>query len=463
MLQPLPQSILQPKQLYIQTFGCQMNEYDSARVQQMLIGQGYRLTTEIKDADVIFINTCAVREKAEQKVFSFLGRLRRLKVRKPEIKILLAGCIAQQQGDKLLKRFDHLDLVLGTRSLAALPNLIEKIRENGLRLAHLAEEEDKADTNYDGCLTVVRGVAAPVTIMQGCDNYCSYCIVPYVRGSESSRPSWAILKEINALVAAGIAEVTLLGQNVNSYGRKSSRELSFSELLRKVQAETAVKRVRFTTSHPKDLTEELMQCFADLQCLCRNLHLPVQAGSDRILKLMNRGYTAADYLRKIERLRKLCPEMALSTDVMVGFPGETDQDFQDTMNLLEQVQFDTLFSFRYSDRPPARAIRFPDKVAEADKARRLLELQAFQAEITLRRNRMEIDCLREILVEGPSKTGGSQWMGRTQQNRIVNFESPVDLTGRLVPVRIVAAYSHSLRGELLDGCEESKLCSPDAR
>ena len=463
MYQPLTQLILQPKHFYIQTFGCQMNEYDSARVQHMLIGQGYRLTTEIEDADVIFINTCAVREKAEQKVYSFLGRLRRLKVRKPGIKLLLAGCMAQQQGDKLLKRFDHLDLVLGTRSLAALPNLVEKIQESGLRMAHLAEDKDSADTYHDDCLTVVRGVAAPLTIMQGCDNYCSYCIVPYVRGSESSRPSWAILRELNDMVAAGIGEVTLLGQNVNSYGRKSSPELSFPELLRKIQAETAVKRVRFTTSHPKDLTEELMQCFADLQCLCRNLHLPVQAGSDRILKLMNRGYTTAHYLDKIERLRKLCPEMALSTDVMVGFPGETDQDFQDTMKLLEQVQFDTLFSFRYSDRPPARATRFPDKVTEKDKARRLLELQAFQAEITLGRNRKEIGCLREILVEGPSKTGGTQWMGRTQQNRIVNFESSVDLTGQLVPVRIVAAYSHSLRGELMDGCVESSLCSPNAR
>jgi tRNA-2-methylthio-N6-dimethylallyladenosine synthase len=463
MYQPLTQLILQPRHLYIQTFGCQMNEYDSARVEQMLIGQGYHLTTEIKDADVIFINTCAVREKAEQKVYSFLGRLRRLKVRKPGIKILLAGCIAQQQGDKLLKRFDHLDLVLGTRSLAALPKLCEKIQESGLRLAHLMEEKDSADTNHDGCLTVVRGVAAPVTIMQGCDNYCSYCIVPYVRGSESSRPSRVVLREINALVAAGICEVTLLGQNVNSYGRKSSGELSFPELLRKIQEETAVKRVRFTTSHPKDLTEELMRCFADIQCLCRNLHLPVQAGSDRILKLMNRGYTAADYLHKIERLRKLCPDMALSTDVMVGFPGETDQNFRDTMKLLKQVQFDTVFSFRYSDRPPARAIRFPDKVAEADKARRLLELQASQAEITLGRNLKEIGCLREILVEGPSKIGGTQWMGRTQQNRIVNFESPVDLTGQLVPARIVAAYSHSLRGELMDGCMERSLRSPNAR
>jgi tRNA-2-methylthio-N6-dimethylallyladenosine synthase len=285
--------------------------------------------------------------------------------------------------------------------------------------------------------------------MQGCDNYCSYCIVPYVRGPERSRPSRQVLGEINALVAAGVCEVTLLGQNVNSYGKKALNELSFAGLLRKIQSETTVKRLRFTTSHPKDLTEELMECFMDLECLCRNLHLPVQAGSDRILKLMNRGYTAAEYLNKIERLRQLCPDIGLSADVMVGFPGETPQDFRDTLLLLERVQFDLLFSFRYSDRPHAEATGYLGKVADDEKLRRLLELQALQAEITLRRNQKEIGCMREVLVEGPSKAGGGQWMGRTPQNRVVNFESPVDLTGQLVAIRIVAAYSHSLQGELI--------------
>jgi tRNA-2-methylthio-N6-dimethylallyladenosine synthase len=459
----LAQAIPQTKLLYIQTFGCQMNEYDSARVERMLTLQGYRLTHEIQHADVIFVNTCAVREKAEQKVYSFLGRLRPLKAHHPGLKILIAGCIAQQLGKKLLTRFDHLDLVLGTRSLAALPNLFEKIQATGARLAHLKDEENTSDASRDDCLTAVRGVTATVTIMQGCDNYCSYCIVPYVRGTESSRPSREILKEIQALVAGGVGEVTLLGQNVNSYGKKSVHELSFAGLLQKIQAETAVKRLRFTTSHPKDLTEEVMLCFTNLKSLCHNLHLPVQAGSDRILKLMNRGYTATEYLEKIERLRQLCPDIGLSTDFMVGFPGEAEQDFQDTLRLLEQVQFDTLFSFCYSDRPHAKAIRFPDKVPDRDKHRRLVELQALQAKITLRRNQNEIGRMREILVEGPSKAGGDQWMGRTQQNRIVNFESPVDLTGQLVRVRIVAAYSHSLRGELMNGYVGPSPSSPNTR
>lgn len=447
MSQPHPQPTLSPKFLYIQTFGCQMNEYDSARVERMLAMQGYSLTTEIEQADVLFINTCAVREKAEQKVFSFVGRLRRLKTRNPQLKILIGGCVAQQLGQTLLERFEHLDLVLGTRSLAALPRLFQAVQEQHVRLAHLAEESDPHDPNTGEIRTAVRGVTAPVTIMQGCDNYCSYCIVPYVRGPERSRPSVDILDEIQALVAAGVCDVTLLGQNVNSFGKKSTAEASFPELLHRIQAEAGLKRLRFTTSHPKDLTVELMECFAVLDCLCMNLHLPVQAGSDRLLKRMNRGYSASQYLQKIEKLRQVCPDIALSTDVMVGFPGETEADFRDTLKLLEQVQFDMLFSFRYSDRPYAKAAQFPDKIGEKDKARRLVELQALQAEITLRKNQAEVGQEREILVEGPSRSGGNQWMGRTQQNRIVNFESSVDLTGQLIPVRIQAAYSHSLRGE----------------
>ncbi len=451
------------KLLYIQTFGCQMNEYDSARVEQMLARQGYQLTAQIQAADVIFINTCAVREKAEQKVFSFLGRLRRLKMRNPGLKILIAGCIAQQLGDKLLSRFDHIDLVLGTRSLAALPTLFDSVQRTGARLSHVTAIDESTNMEGAASLPAARGVTAQVTIMQGCDNYCSYCIVPYVRGSETSRPSLEIIDEINELVNAGAREVTLLGQNVNSYGRKAAQELSFPQLLQKIQAETGIKRLRFTTSHPKDLTEELMRCFADLECLCPSLHLPVQAGSDMILKRMNRGYTIAEYLKKIQRLRQFCPDIALTADVMVGFPGETEQDFQDTLWLLEQVEFDALFSFRYSDRPHAKATRFPNKVADADKGRRLVELQAFQAEITLRHNQKEVGRVREILVEGRSKSGGSQWSGRTRQNRIVNFESPEDLTGQLVPVRIVTAYSHSLRGELAKERAEDRPGSANTR
>lgn len=444
---PIPK----PRFLYIQTFGCQMNEYDSARVEHLLAVAGYRLTSEIKQADVIFVNTCAVREKAEQKVFSYLGRIRRLKISHPQLKIVIAGCMAQQLGKALLDRFGHLDLVLGTRSLAALPRLLQEIQTKPRRIVHLTDEPDSYDPSDGEGRIANRGVSAPVTIMQGCDNYCSYCIVPYVRGAERSRASSEILHEIRRHVEAGVCEILLLGQNVNSYGKKAGAEISFPALLHRIQAVTNLKRLRFTTSHPKDATEELMRCFVDLECLCENLHLPLQAGSDRILALMNRGYTASQYLAKIEQLRHICPGISLSADVMVGFPGETESEFQDTMRLLERIQFDSLFSFRYCDRPFAKAAQFPDKVAEEDKARRLAELQALQAEITLRKNQAEVGQVREILVEGPSKSGDDQYTGRTRQNRIVNFESPVDLTGRLISVRIHQAFSHSLRGEWIEG------------
>jgi tRNA-2-methylthio-N6-dimethylallyladenosine synthase len=251
----------------------------------------------------------------------------------------------------------------------------------------------------------------------------------------------------------GVREVTLLGQNVNSYGRGLHEPIRFPELLRRIAGETGIARLRFTTSHPKDLTDELMDCFAALDGLCKHLHLPVQAGSDRILRQMNRGYSSADYLAKIGRLRSLCPDIGLSSDVMVGFPGETETDFQETLQLLEQVEFDMLFSFRYSDRPPARASHFADKIPEPVKVRRLVELQALQAEITLRRNRAEVGLIREVLVEGPSKAGSSQLTGRTQQNRIVNFTGSKDLIGRLVSVRVTTAFTHSLQGLLVSSTE----------
>jgi tRNA-2-methylthio-N6-dimethylallyladenosine synthase len=450
MDQPLLNPARQPQFLFVQTFGCQMNDYDSSCVQRMLTQRGYHITSDPARADVIFLNTCAVREKAEQKVYSFLGRLRPLKTRHPGLKILVAGCMAQQQGKRLLERFDHVDLVVGTHGLADLPRLLEGIQETHTRLSHLASEQAFPGWIGGAAADLLSGVAAPVTIMQGCDNFCTYCIVPYVRGRERSRPSSEIIEEIQQLTTAGVREITLLGQNVNSYGKKSREGISFVGLLHKIQRETSVARLRFTTSHPKDLTEELIRCFAELDCLCTHLHLPVQSGSDRILKLMNRGYSAAGYLDKIARLRRTCPEVSLSSDVIVGFPGETDQDFQATLQLLELVRFDMLFSFRYSDRPTTKAAQFDAKVPDAVKARRLVALQALQAEITLQQNRAEIGRVRDILVEGPSKTGQGQWTGRTQQNRTTNFQSPAELTGQLVQIEITAAFSHSLRGELID-------------
>lgn len=437
-----------PKLLFIQTFGCQMNEYDSLRVQRMLGTMGYERTEHLEQANLIFLNTCSVRDKAEQKVYSFLGRLKKLKAHRPELKIIVAGCVAQQLGDRLLRRFSHLDIVVGTRALGSLPRLLESSQDTGRRLSHLPETDEEGwQELFHTSTRWATGVSAPVTIMQGCDNFCTYCIVPHVRGRERSRPSREILREIELLAAAGAKEVLLLGQNVNSYGRGLDERVTFADLLRRIDRDTGICRIRFTTSHPKDLTDDLIGCFGELETLCRHIHLPFQSGSNRILKRMNRHYTAADYLDKVQRLRAACPDIALSADVMVGFPGERQEDFEATLELMEAVQFDKLFSFRYSDRPFARAVQFPDKVNESTSADRLTRLQALQNRITLEKNRAEIGRFRQILVEGESRVSGGQMTGRTSHNRIVNFQGPVELTGQLATVEIVAAYTHSLKGQ----------------
>ena len=456
--------------LYVRTFGCQMNEYDSLRVQRLLGAMGYVPVDEIGRADVIFLNTCSVRGKAEQKVHSFLGSLRRLKDAKPHLKIIAGGCVAQQLGEKLLDRFDHLDIVIGTRAVSSVAQVLQRVQESGGRLAWLPETDDgyqmseigsETDDGYQmseigfptpdlrpptSDIRYPTSVTAPVTVMQGCNNYCSYCIVPYVRGPERSRPAGQILEEIRLLEESGVREILLLGQNVNSYGRGLDEKITFVGLLRRIARQTGVARIRFTTSHPKDLTDELMSCFAEIDPLCKHLHLPVQAGSDRILARMNRGYTAAGYVEKIRRLRSICPEIALTSDVIVGFPGETEDDFQKTMELLDEARFDNLFSFRYSDRPNTRAAAFPDKVENSEAARRLLELQSYQADITLGKNLAEVGSVRDVLVEGTSRASNGQMTGRTTQNRIVNFEAPLSSIGQICSVKVVFAYSHSLKG-----------------
>ncbi len=438
-----------PRGLYVRTFGCQMNEYDSLRVQRLLANLGYVPVNDIGQADVIFLNTCSVRGKAEHKVHSFLGSLRRLKDTKPHLKIIAGGCVAQQLGEKLLDRFDHLDMVIGTRAVNSVGKMLQRVQESGGRLACLPDEES-GGPELDGCKILPQaGVTAPVTIMQGCNNYCAYCIVPYVRGPERSRRADEIMEEIRLLDESGVREVLLLGQNVNSYGRGLGENLTFADLLRRIGTETAIARIRFTTSHPKDLTDELMRCFAETDSLCKHLHLPVQAGSDRVLARMNRGCTAAGYMEKIRRLRQICPEIALTSDVIVGFPGETEEDFKKTMQLLDEVRFDNLFSFRYSDRPNTRAATFADKVDPEVAARRLLELQSYQADITLGKNLAEVGSTRLVLVEGPSRASNGQMSGRTTQNRTVNFQAPLASIGQIVGVKIAFAYSHSLKGDII--------------
>ncbi|SFM67766.1 tRNA (N6-isopentenyl adenosine(37)-C2)-methylthiotransferase MiaB [Thermodesulforhabdus norvegica] len=451
-----PCAELQTKgRLYVHTFGCQMNEYDSLRVQRMLSLEGYELVDDPSRADVIFINTCSVREKAEQKLYSLLGRLKNLKKKSPHSIVAVGGCVAEQVRERIFERFPHVDIVVGTRGLADFPRLVQFVAETRQKVSSFPEEEkscgmewlNPSDPSWN------TEVVAPVTIMQGCNNFCTYCIVPYVRGRERSRPVEDIINEIEALARKGAREVLLLGQNVNSYGKTLNPPVTFADLLRQINhvaGELGILRVRFTTSHPKDLTEDLMACFRDLETLCPQIHLPFQAGSDRILRLMNRKYTQREYLGKIDRLRSYRPDIAISADVMVGFPGETEADFRETMKVIETVRFDGLFSFRYSDRPFTVASRMEPKVDDETKTRWLVELQQRQAEITLQKNKAEEGLVREVLVEGRSKAGGTQLTGRTPHGRIVNFDGPEELVGKIVAVRIVEGYAHSLKGELID-------------
>ena len=428
-----------------------MNEHDSERILELLGGYHYIETKEPKEADLILINTCSVREKPEHKVYSALGRFRQLKEEKGTI-IGVAGCVAQQEGNKLLDRVPYLDIVIGTQAIPLLPQLVHKVETSGQKVCETNLDPEGAylkNNLSQKLITPLKPkIKSYVTIMQGCDHFCSYCIVPYVRGREKSRSSFEILEEIRHLAERGIKEVFLLGQNVNGYGKGLEKELSFPELLRRIDEIDGINRIRFTTSHPKDLSEELVQAFSTLTKLCEHIHLPFQSGSDRILKAMHRAYTRASYLERIARLREACPSMALTADVIVGFPGESEEDFEETLDLIKRVRFDDLFSFKYSPRKGTRAGQFEDQVEENVRKDRLSVLQSIQEKITLQKNQALEGSTEEVLVEGRSKQSDQNVTGRTRSNKIVNFEGKLDLVGKLVPVKILKAYPHSLRGEI---------------
>ncbi len=435
------------KQVHIATFGCQMNERDSQIMAQVLASHDYQVTEEMEQADLILVNTCSIRQKAEEKTYSLLGRLKRLKNRNPDLVIGVGGCVAQQEGERLLARVPYLDLVFGTKLIHQLPELIEEVEQGKTRVARVEltpRDFYSQPLPMDGRFP--RELNASVTIMQGCNNYCAYCVVPFVRGPQESRPSQEILAEVEALTARGVKEILLLGQNVNSYGLDRVGEMSFGQLLHHLEKISGLTRIRFTTSHPKDLSQELIECFGQISKLCEHIHLPVQAGSDRVLKRMNRHYTRDAYSEKIDRLRERCPGIAISSDVIVGFPGETEADFMQTMELIRKVQFDDLFSFKYSDRSLAPARNFSGKVNEGEKGQRLKELQAYQKNITLSKNQRLEGTFQELLVEGTSKKSAQEWMGRTRSNKIVNFPGPSGLVGQTIQVRIEKAYVHSLKG-----------------
>ena len=435
------------KSYYIETMGCQMNAYDSDCVGRVLSLAGYGPVHDPRMADVILINTCAVRAKAEQKAFSALGRMIALKRRRPGMILGIMGCVAQKGAGCLLEKYSELDLVLGPGEVGRFPELLAKVEKGRTRVEATAMRGTVSPPVL--CEGFFKGkVKASMTVMEGCNNFCSYCIVPYVRGREVSRPPEDILNEARYLVGEGVREITLLGQNVNSYIYENRERVDFADLLRRLERIDGLWRIRFTTSHPKDLSTELIQCFAECQKLCAHLHLPFQAGSNRVLEAMNRGYTREKYLYLVRELRKARPEIAVTADVMVGFPGETREDFELTLDLIREVEFDGLFSFKYSDREGTKAAGFADKIPEKEKMDRLCILQDLQKRVTVIKNRRMIGREMEILVEGQSKRG-SQLTGRTSTNKIVNLYCNINFIGMMVKVKIKRALANSLWGEMV--------------
>jgi tRNA-2-methylthio-N6-dimethylallyladenosine synthase len=434
------------KLLYIETFGCQMNVSDSEKIVELLQGIGYSHTHDASLADLIILNTCSVRAKAEQKIYSRLGRLKEQKNRKRSLILGVGGCVAQQEGERLLEKVPCLDIVFGTHNLHKLAELV-LAAEEGKRLSQTAFLDNETRLDLFPAAEGEGGVSRFVTIMQGCDNYCTYCIVPYVRGREISRRSVDIIDEIRKMVDRGVREVTLLGQNVNSYGLKSPGEPDFAALLRLVAKVPGVERIRFSTSHPKDISQPLIDCFAELPKLCGHIHLPAQSGSDTLLARMNRGYSRRQYLEKIAALNEARPGIQITGDMIVGFPGESAADFAETLSLMEEVRYADLFSFIYSLRPETRAAEFPDDISRKEKQERLEQLQSLQRAMTLERNRSFVGSRQQVLVEGFSRRG-DQLSGRCSGNRIVNFAADPALIGSIVDLTITRAYQNSLLGEL---------------
>ena len=437
------------KKVYLETFGCQMNVVDSERIISLLAQIGYRQVDSAEEADLVLLNTCSVRDRAERKVYGHLGRFKPIKDRRPELIVGVGGCVAQQEGEKMLAETPYLDIVFGTHNIHKLPEMVLKVEGSEGRF-HETEFLDK-ETRLTLFPNRSEGgeVCRFVTIMQGCDNFCTYCVVPHVRGREISRPSAEILDEVRGLAADGMKEVTLIGQNVNSYGIQDERELSFAALLRAVADIDGIERIRFTTSHPKDMSDELIACFADLDKLCHHIHLPVQCGSDPILTKMNRGYSREEYLELVEKLRKACPDIRFSTDIIVGFPGESEADFEQTLDLVEQVRYADAFTFLYSPRPGTAAAEMEETLAPEVKQARFDRLIELQQQISETFWQDDVGKVLPVLVEGESKKGEGQYFGRTTWNRIVNFPGSPKLVGRTVMLRIVKNFRNSQLGEIV--------------
>jgi len=436
------------KKVYIKTFGCQMNEYDSDKMVDVLgSNEPLEKTDKPEEADVILFNTCSVREKAQEKVFSDLGRIRHLKEQNPNLVIGVGGCVASQEGETIIKRAPYVDVVFGPQTLHRLPELISAKQETGASQVDISFPEIEKFDHIPPAK--IEGCAASVSIMEGCSKYCSFCVVPYTRGEEVSRPFDDVLTEIAGLTAQGVREITLLGQNVNAYrGLMADGEIAdFALLLEYVHEIPGVERIRFTTSHPREFSQRIIDCYAKLPKLVSHLHLPVQSGSDRVLMAMKRGYTGLEYKSIIRKLRVIRPDLCLSSDFIVGFPGETEADFEATLKLVKDLEFDFSFVFIYSPRPGTPASNLPDDTSHAEKVRRLEALNE-----VIEAKGFEINCsmvgtVQQVLVEGISKKDPSMLAARTMNNRVVNFVGHTRLINQMIDVVITEAYPHSLGGE----------------
>ncbi|MES2070991.1 MAG: tRNA (N6-isopentenyl adenosine(37)-C2)-methylthiotransferase MiaB [Pseudomonadota bacterium] len=438
------------KKIYIKTFGCQMNEYDSDKMADVLnASDGMIKTDKPEDADVILLNTCSVREKAQEKVFSDLGRLRELKLKKPELVIGVGGCVASQEGEAIVKRAPYVDVVFGPQTLHRLPQMLNARRDTGRSQVDISFPEIEKFDHLPPAK--VEGSTAFVSIMEGCSKYCSYCVVPYTRGEEVSRRFEDVLAEVAGLAEQGIKEISLLGQNVNAYrGQMADGEIAdFALLIEYVAEFPQIERIRFVTSHPKEFTQRLIDTYAKVPKLVNHLYLPAQHGSDRILAAMKRGYTAIEYKSVLRRLRQVRPNISVSSDFIVGFPGETDEDFNALMKLIDDIGFDNSFSFIFSPRPGTPAANLQDDTPHEVKLKRLQQLQAVIDANTKKYSNAMIGTVQRILVEGPSVKDPNELQGRSENNRVVNFAGPADLIGQLVDTRITESYNYSLRGELL--------------
>ena len=432
-----------------ETYGCQQNENDTERIRGVLFDAGYEFTDTAEDADLVIYNTCAVRENAEQKVFGRIGILKHIKEGRPEMVIGLCGCMVQQEHitKKIKSIHNHIDLIFGTHVLYKLPELLYGVIKNKKSMVMIPDSDGAIAED----MPILRDVKekAWVSIMYGCNNFCSYCIVPYVRGRERSRKPEAIIAEIKELVSKGCTEISLLGQNVNSYGKDLEENIDFSDLLRMVNDIDGVERIRFMTSHPKDFGDKLIDAMAECEKVCHQLHLPFQAGSDRILNDMNRRYTKDEYIEKIEKVKKRIPDISLSTDVIVGFPTETNEDFEETLDVLRKVEYDNIFSFIYSRREGTPAAKLDFVLTEDEIHKNFNRLLEVQNEISLKKNKTYLDTVQLVLVDGVSKNNPDMLTGRTESGKAVNFKGTPDMAGKYVKIKITEAHTWSLNGEIV--------------